>query len=122
MNDLIQRNGTVVAGTSLSTTLEMLPEKKQKQLIISEVQTITSEALKCFDRADERKNEIKEMQRLLKETDQVKKLNKMKKELKELNSTGHALLMELRGIKRLVKKVNPDLLSELTQIKEIFQK
>ena len=116
MNDVIQRNGTMIA------TIEQLPEKKQRQVIISEVQTITSEALKCFDRADERKNEIKELQRLLKETDQVKKLNKMKKELKELNSTGHALLMELRGIRRLVKKVNPELLSELTQIKEIFQK
>lgn len=44
------------------------------------------------------------MQRLLKETDQVKKLNKMKKELKELNSTAHALLMELRGIKKTGKE------------------
>ena len=119
MNEVIsaiQRNGTAIA------TLEQLPERKQRQVIISEVQSITSEVLKCYDKADERKVEIKEMQRLLKETDQVKKLNKMKKEFKELNSTAHALLMELRGIKRLVKKVNPELLSELTQIKELSQR
>lgn len=121
MNEVMQRNGTIIAGTSLQN-LEMLPEKKQKQLIISEVQNITSEVLKCYDKADERKNDIKELQRLLKETDQVKKLNKMKKEYKELNATGHALLLELRGIRRIVKKLNPELLSELTSIKEIFQK
>ncbi len=114
MNEVIQRNGLAV--------LENLPEKKQKQLIVQEVQTITAEVLKCYDKADERKSEIKELQRLLKETDQVKRLNKMKKEFKELNSTAHALLMELRGIKRLVKKVNPDLLHELAQIKELSQK
>lgn len=116
MNEIITRNGTAIA------TLEQLPERKQRQVIINEVQTITSEVLKCYDKADERKVEIKELQRLLKETDQVKKLNKMKKEFKELNSTAHALLMELRGIKRLVKKVNPELLHELTQIKELSQR
>lgn len=116
MNDVISRNGSAIA------TLEQLPERKQRQVIIAEVQSITSEVLKCYDKADERKVEIKELQRLLKETDQVKKLNKMKKEFKELNVTAHALLMELRGIKRLVKKVNPELLSELTQIKELSQR
>lgn len=116
MNEVITRNGSAIA------TLEQLPERKQRQVIISEVQNITSEVLKCYDKADERKVEIKELQRLLKETDQVKKLNKMKKEFKELNGTAHALLMELRGIKRLVKKVNPELLQELTQIKELSQR
>lgn len=116
MSEVISRNGTAIA------TLEQLPERKQRQVIINEVQNITADVLKCYDKADERKVEIKELQRLLKETDQVKKLNKMKKEFKELNSTAHALLMELRGIKRLVKKVNPELLSELTQIKELSQR
>ncbi|MBK9333874.1 MAG: hypothetical protein IPM96_16065 [Ignavibacteria bacterium] len=117
MSNIPNRNGSVVIAT-----LEQLPAKKQKEVIISEVQTITAEALRCYDKADERKEEIKDLQRLLKETDQVKKLMKLKKEYKELNSTGHALLMELRGIRRMVKKLNPELLGELTQIKEIFQK
>jgi hypothetical protein len=99
--------------------IESMSERKQKQVIVQEVQTITSEVLRCYDKADERKSEIKEMQRLLRETDQVKKLRRMQKEFKELNANAHALLLELRGIKRLVKKVNPELLSELTQIKEI---
>lgn len=111
--EVITRNGLAVSN------LESLSEKKQKQVIVAEVQTITSDILRCYDKADERKNEIKELQRLLRETDQVKKLTRMKKEFKELNSTAHALLMELRGIKRLVKKVNPELLSEIAQIKEI---
>lgn len=117
MNDIvttINRNGIA--------TLESLPEKKQKAVIVAEVQTITSEILKCYDRADDRKCEIKELQRMLKETDQMKKLTKMKKEFKELNTTAHSLLMELRGIRRLVKKVNPELLQELTHIKEISQR
>ena len=113
--EVITRNGML-------QTLDNLPERKQKQVIVAEVQAITSEVLKCYDKADERKAEIKEMQRLLKETDQVKKLVKMKKEYKELNSTAHALLLELRGIKRLVKKVNPELLQELVQIKELSVK
>lgn len=116
MSNLISRNGTALE------TLEMLSEKKQKQLIIAEVQSITADVLKCYDKADERKAEIKELQRLLKETDQVKKLNRMKKEHKELTNAAHAFLLELRGIKRLVKKVNPELLSELSQIKELSQK
>lgn len=112
MNDLVvTRNGLA--------TLESLPEKKQRQAIVQEVQAITSDVLKCYDRADDRKSEIKELSRIIKESDQSKKLAKMKKEFKELNNTAHALLMELRGIKRLVKKVNPELLSELSQIKEI---
>lgn len=114
MNEVIQRNGLAV--------LESLPEKKQKQLIISEVQNITSEILKCFDKADERKVEIRELSRMIKESDQVKKLRKMQKDFKDLNNSAHALLLELRGIKRLVKKVNPDLLQELSQIKEISLK
>lgn len=113
-NEVIVKNGLPAL-----TGIESMSEKKQRQLIVSEVQTITADILRCYDRADERKNEIKELQRLLRETDQVKKLRKMQKEFKELNSTAHALLMELRGIKRLVKKVNPELLTELTQIKEI---
>jgi dsDNA-specific endonuclease/ATPase MutS2 len=116
MDDLIQRNGTAIA------TLEQLPEKKQRQAIISEVQNITDEVLKCLDTADVRKSEIKELQRFLKETDQVKKLTRFRKEVKELNSAAHALLMELRGIKRLVKRVQPDLLPELTHIKELRQR
>jgi len=114
MNEVIQRtNGLAV--------LDNLPEKKQKQVIITEVQNITSEVLKCFDKADTRKAEIKELTRLIRESDQCKKLSKLRKEFKELNSTAHALLMELRGIRRLVKKVNPDLLPVLTQIKELSQ-
>lgn len=116
MNEVITRNGTAIA------TLEQLPERKQRQVIISEVQNITAEVLKCYDKADERKSEIKELARIIKESDQVKKLTKMRKEFKELNNSAHALLMELRGIKRLVKKVNPELLSELSQIKELSQK
>lgn len=114
MNDVIVKNGLpALAG------IETMSEKKQKQVIVAEVQTITSEILRCYDRAEERKTEIRELQRLLRETDQVKKLRRMQKEFKELNSSAHALLMELRGIKRLVKKVQPELLQELTQIKEI---
>ncbi|MBL8008639.1 MAG: hypothetical protein JNJ56_14045 [Ignavibacteria bacterium] len=116
MNEIITRNGTAIA------TLEQLPERKQRQVIIAEVQNITAEVLKCYDKADERKSEIKELSRVIKESDQVKKLTKMRKEFKELNNSAHALLMELRGIKRLVKKVNPELLSELSQIKELSQK
>lgn len=116
MNEVITRNGTAIA------TLEQLPERKQRQVIIAEVQNITAEVLKCYDKADERKSEIKELSRVIKESDQVKKLSKMRKEFKELNNSAHALLMELRGIKRLVKKVNPELLSELSQIKELSQK
>lgn len=113
-NEVIVKNGLpALAG------IETMSERKQKQVIVQEVQSITSEVLRCYDKADERKSEIKEMQRLLRETDQIKKLRRMQKEFKELNATAHALLLELRGIKRLVKKVNPELLNELSQIKEI---
>lgn len=116
MNDLVVTKNGVASGLA---NIESMSEKKQRQVIVAEVQTVTSEILRCYDKAEERKSEIRELQRLLRETDQIKRLRKMQKEFKELNQTAHALLMELRGIKRLVKKVNPELLPELTQLKEI---
>lgn len=109
---------TIVSGNGLAN-IEQLPERKQKTVIIAEVQSIQKELLELLETIDENAQRASELSRRIKESNEAKSLARLKKEIKTAELQKQDLIGQLRGIKRLAKRINPELMEAINNIKLI---
>lgn len=99
--------------------IENLPERKQKAAIIAEVQQVQKELLSLLDTIDENAGRAREYAKRIKESNEAKMLSRLKKEIKIAEMQKADLIGQLRGIKRLARKINPELLEAINNVKLI---
>jgi len=108
----------LITSTGL-VNIENLPERKQKQLIIQEVQAIQKELINLLEQIEDDTIRAREYAKRIKESNEAKILSRLKKNIKLAELQKQDLIGQLRGIKRLAKKINPDLIEVINNVKLI---
>lgn len=104
---------------NVPANIEKLPEHKQKQLIIAEVQAIQKELMDLLEEIDNNAARAREYAKRIKESNEAKILSRLRKDIKLAELQKQDLIGQLRGIKRLAKKINPELIDVINNVRLI---
>lgn len=120
-NEVMEISAKAVSqnGNILPKNFNNLSEKRQKNVILSELAEAQSEICNMVDVEEEAKQEIKRINALLKTSKEFKRMTELKKQTKMSKQRVSQLLSERQGILKIASKMGLDLKEELRKLKSI---
>lgn len=114
---VVTENGEV----KLPGNFDKLSEKKQKSVIIIELQEAEHSFVSVITKHKEVTEKIKRLTYQLSQTKQMQELKALKKEVNEMNKLSQLMLVRVQGMLHLSKKLGFDVTAEMKNFKMINQ-
>ena len=119
-NEVMEISSVVTQnGNGLPKNFNNLPEKRQKNIILSELADAQSEICNIVESEEDAKSEVKKITTLLKTSKEFKRIKELKAQSKQSKQRVSQLLSERNGILKIAAKMGLDLKEELKKLKAI---
>lgn len=114
---VVTENGEV----KLPGNFEKLSEKKQKSVIITELQEAEHSFVSIITKQKDVTEKIKRLTYQLSQTKQMQELKALKKDVTEMNKLSQLMLVRVQGMIHLSKKLGFDVTAEMKNFKMLNQ-
>ncbi len=112
---------TETGEVKLPGNFEKLSEKKQKAVIITELQEAEHSFVSVITKQKDINERIKRLTYQLSQTKQMQELKALKKDVNEMTKLSNLMLIRVQGMLHLAKKLGFDVTAEMKNFKMITQ-